>query len=76
MAVMSGGILLRVAIDVLGIDDVIQIVLDGPSDYRSRHIFCTWFDDQSTEWWDDTITEEERDLICGTYKMYLSKSGN
>ena len=74
VAIMSGGILLRLAIEILGLEEALDIILDGPSDYSSRPVFCTECDDQVTEWWDDTMTEEERDLICGTYKMYLSKS--
>ena len=72
--VLAGGILWRLAVNMLGVDAAIDAALDGPTLDRSRPVFSTRHSNQdrsssSTEWWDDSLTEEEANLICGVYNI-------
>ncbi|KJA13594.1 hypothetical protein HYPSUDRAFT_124495, partial [Hypholoma sublateritium FD-334 SS-4] len=67
-ALLSGGIIGRIACEFLQADDV----LDGPSVEATfiRNGFCLEENDKQHEYWDDDLTEQERAIICGTYVMY------
>ena len=77
VAIMSGGILWRLVVEAIGFTAALDYVLEGPSQDRFQFVYET--KDASgnglgpiTEWWDDTLTEEEEDLICGVYRVYSS----
>ncbi|KJA14010.1 hypothetical protein HYPSUDRAFT_150880 [Hypholoma sublateritium FD-334 SS-4] len=67
-ALLSGGIIGRIAREFLLPDDV----LDGPSVEATyiRKGFCVKANDGQNEYWDDDLTEQEKAIICGTYIMY------
>ena len=44
-------------------------VLIGPTDEAFVHGDVVRFD-TNREYWDDKLTDEDIDLICGTYKVY------
>lgn len=78
-ALMTGGIVWRLAMEFIG-EDGLKSVLEGPSDRVSQNIFSTCrgktASDNAPErfaWWDDSLTNKEMDLICGTYKVYTGK---
>ena len=63
-ALLSGGILWRLAVEVVLPD----IVLDGPGDLTYAHgLGFTYFDRRGTAYVDDSLTENEIRLIVGTY---------
>ncbi|KZP08142.1 hypothetical protein FIBSPDRAFT_761900 [Athelia psychrophila] len=66
-ALMSGGIVWRVCLEVLVPEDL-QLVLLGP-DYAG-HGKRVRFDGEQHESWDNTLTEDDMDVISGVYKMY------
>lgn len=67
-ALLSGGIIGRIAREFLQPDEV----LDGPSVEATfaRNGLCVDAEDGKNEYWDDDLTEKERAIICGTYIMY------
>lgn len=71
-ALLSGGIIGRIAREFLLPDDV----LDGPSVEATyiRKGFCVKANDGQNEYWDDDLTEQEKAIICGTYIMYTGKN--
>ncbi|KAH8115503.1 hypothetical protein DFH11DRAFT_1488066, partial [Phellopilus nigrolimitatus] len=80
-ALMTGGIVWRLAVEFIGVEGV-KCVLDGPSDRVYQSIFLTRKAKAvsaqegtpgSSTWWDDSLTDGELDLICGTYKIYTEQ---
>ena len=59
-ALLRGGIVWRLAVLTLRPDDV----LSGPSAFRSSQ-----FTYEDRQYWDDSLTEEECNLICGAYRI-------
>ncbi|KAF9071896.1 hypothetical protein BDP27DRAFT_1497764 [Rhodocollybia butyracea] len=67
-ALLSGGLVARLARDIVNENDV----FDGPTVNAltsSEKAFCLWDQTQNHAFWDDKLTEEEVDLICGTYEV-------
>ncbi|KAF8575676.1 hypothetical protein K439DRAFT_1369267 [Ramaria rubella] len=67
-ALMYGGIIWRLAIEHIGPEHV----LIGPTDevYRNGEVIRP---DGDHEYWDDFLSVEELDLICGVYHCETSK---
>ncbi|KAJ3897282.1 hypothetical protein F5879DRAFT_814063 [Lentinula edodes] len=67
-ALLGGGIVARLARGIVNEDDV----LDGPSVHalqEGEHALCVWEVGRGRAFWDDQLTSEEMDLICGTYEV-------
>ncbi|THG94306.1 hypothetical protein EW145_g8165, partial [Phellinidium pouzarii] len=70
-AVMRGGIVWRLVMHHLGLDDAVDAVMAGPTGDFVQCVYTTGtVGGTSQEWWDDQLTEDEECLICGVYKMY------
>ncbi|KAJ3871399.1 hypothetical protein F5051DRAFT_340943, partial [Lentinula edodes] len=66
-ALLGGGIVARLARDIVNKHDV----YDGPTVHalqEGEHALCRAF-------WDDQLTSEETDLICGTYEVATGMEG-
>ncbi|KXN83291.1 hypothetical protein AN958_01624 [Leucoagaricus sp. SymC.cos] len=63
-AVLRGGLLWRIAKEVVNFDDV----LEGPT-ARDRKMFLA-FDSAGVEYVDDELTGDERSLLCGLYTKF------
>ncbi|KZP12190.1 hypothetical protein FIBSPDRAFT_799195 [Athelia psychrophila] len=62
-ALLKGGIVWKLCIEFLDT----ELALLGPQDIDTG---CyTQFDGESTGSWDETLTEDDLDLICGVYKV-------
>ncbi|THH03483.1 hypothetical protein EW145_g6215, partial [Phellinidium pouzarii] len=73
---MAGGIVWRLAMYHLGLDDAIDTVMTGPAGDFIWPVYTTNTVDgaaptRNQTWWDDRLTEEEERLVCGVYKMYI-----
>lgn len=70
-ALLAGGLIARLARDVVSYEDVFY----GPSDGFEQHGFCL-SDEKHPDFalWDDCLTEDEQDLICGVYRIDTGKS--
>jgi hypothetical protein len=64
-ALLEGGILWRLGMEYLDP----QAAISGPSDYANDFGERISLPDEGT-FVDDSLTEDERDLICGTYAVY------
>lgn len=65
-AMLEGGILARLASEVLSYDRVCY----GPSDDVIEEGVCLWDSNKhSLGYWDDCLTDDEKDLICGVYRV-------
>ena len=49
-------------------DQAEDVVTNGPSDNALRFGRSMYYG--SNQFWDDGLTENEMDLICGVYKLY------
>lgn len=67
-ALLKGGILWRLAMEALEANDALQ----GPSDIVYSH-GCSITSSTGTRLWDDDLTQDESELICGVYKVYTGK---
>src|SRR4051812_42622388 len=68
-ALLAGGIVWRLAFEALGISPV----LDGPTAHALKYgmrISASDASGQAHTLYDDTLTEDETNLICGVYKIY------
>jgi hypothetical protein len=66
-ALLRGGILWRLAMEALEPNDAVQ----GPSDHIIDHGLVI-LSSNGVQYWDDNLSEDECDLICGVYKVYTS----
>ncbi|KAJ7151752.1 hypothetical protein C8R43DRAFT_886640, partial [Mycena crocata] len=64
-ALLSGGIIGRLARAVVPDEEVLR----GPSDDATINGICLWDGHSQQAYWDDTLTEQEIDLICGVYHI-------
>ncbi|KAJ3901575.1 hypothetical protein F5879DRAFT_807055 [Lentinula edodes] len=67
-ALLGGGIVARLAREIVNEDDV----CDGPTVHalqEGEHAFCVWEVGRGRAFWDDQLTTEETDLICGAYEV-------
>jgi hypothetical protein len=62
---LMGGIVARLAREVVRYEDVYW----GPSDKVFETGICLRDEKQSFGYWDDQLTAEEVDLICGIYRV-------
>ena len=69
-ALLRGGIVWRLAIEVLG-DRAEDVVLNGPSDDVLK--FGSNICYNGNEFWDDGLNEAEMDLVRGVYKLYSKR---
>ncbi|KAJ3750345.1 hypothetical protein DFH05DRAFT_1518492 [Lentinula detonsa] len=47
-------------------------IYDGPTEnalQEGEHVLCVWEEGKQHTFWDDHLTGEEIDLICGTYEV-------
>lgn len=70
-ALMRGGIIWRLAREWMGIEVEVDEILEGPSNKVFTFGEEAILEDSAI--WDDNITKEEMDIICGTYNVYTSK---
>ncbi|KAK7031254.1 hypothetical protein VNI00_013505 [Paramarasmius palmivorus] len=68
-AVLLGGIVGRIASDIVSIDDIVE----GPRQMMDLRGFGECITFQSEHYWDDQLTEEELDLICGLYDVEVER---
>ncbi|KAH7868479.1 uncharacterized protein C8R40DRAFT_1018407, partial [Lentinula edodes] len=69
-ALLSGGIVARLAREIVNEDDV----CDGPTVHalqEGEHALCVWEVGRGRAFWDEQLTTEEIDLICGTYETAM-----
>ena len=72
-ALLEGSIIWHLTIDGLGAHSE-SIVLDGPSWEVLQHGHALKCDSNKNNWlWDDTLSDHDRDVICGIYKVYTSQ---
>ncbi|KAJ7833894.1 hypothetical protein B0H13DRAFT_1653562, partial [Mycena leptocephala] len=64
-AVLHGGVVGRLARAVVSIDDVLR----GPTDDADIDGICLWDGHSQSAYWDDYLTEQEINLICGVYHI-------
>lgn len=74
-ALLAGGIIARLARDVANEEDV----FDGPTEDAMESILsdrslCVWDGSEEYALWDDKLTDEETELICGMYEFEIGKS--
>ncbi|KAK7030162.1 hypothetical protein R3P38DRAFT_2524007, partial [Favolaschia claudopus] len=65
VALRSGGIIARIAREVLTIEDGLL----GPGDEVTRNGICFWDGHTPGALWDDQLTEDEIDIVCGVYHI-------
>ncbi|KAF7335735.1 hypothetical protein MVEN_02229200 [Mycena venus] len=65
IALRCRGIIARIARDVLAVEDALL----GPSDTATDDGLCFWDGRESTALWDDQLTPNEIDIICGVYHI-------
>ncbi|KAJ3805176.1 hypothetical protein F5876DRAFT_52269, partial [Lentinula aff. lateritia] len=73
-ALLGGGIVARLARDIVNKHDV----YDGPTVHalqEGEHALCVWEVGRGRAFWDDQLTSEETDLICGTYEVATGMEG-
>jgi hypothetical protein len=68
-ALMKGGIVWRLAMQALHPD----VVIAGPSESVYESGICFVEEESGKHWWDDDLTEDEKNLICGVYKVFTGK---
>ncbi|KAJ3862567.1 hypothetical protein EV359DRAFT_83218 [Lentinula novae-zelandiae] len=67
-ALLAGGIISRLAQEVVDVNDV----CNGPTGHalqEGEYSLCVWEMGQNRAFWDDQLTNEEMDLICGSYEV-------
>ncbi|KAJ3898862.1 hypothetical protein F5879DRAFT_811883 [Lentinula edodes] len=71
-AILAGGIIARLARRIVDENDV----FDGPTDeaLHGQQALCVWDKTQPAAFWDDSLSEDEVDLICGSYEVATGKS--
>ena len=73
-ALLQGGILWRLAMDILGLD----VALEGPSSAVIDHRCGISFDSDDLEsgfqYWEDGLTNDQIIMLCGGYRFYTGMS--
>ncbi|KAJ6528121.1 hypothetical protein B0H19DRAFT_969343, partial [Mycena capillaripes] len=64
-ALLYGGIIGRLARSEVSNEEVLR----GPSDDALLEVICLWDGKSPFAYWDDCLTKEEIDLICGVYHV-------
>ncbi|KAI8989149.1 hypothetical protein BD414DRAFT_415633 [Trametes punicea] len=73
-AILQGGIVWRLALEILG-EDAVSYALKGPSSDVSRYGRALQ-PSRGPLYYDDALLPEEIDIICGTYKIAESGHGD
>jgi hypothetical protein len=68
-ALTKGGIIWRLALESIGIPAE-EIVSNGPSEEVFTHGTSVTNPQTSDVLWDDELSEEEKDLMCGVYRVF------
>ena len=72
-ALLERGIIWRLAIDGLG-PLAETLILDGPSsDVLKNGVAVKCSNDQESWLWDDALSDSDKDVICGVYRVYTSQ---
>ena len=72
-ALLEGGIIWQLAVDGLGSLSE-SLVLDGPSLDVLQHGHAVKCGNDKQNWlWDNALSDQDRDIICGVYKVYTSQ---
>ena len=72
-ALLEGGIIWRLAINGLG-SLVETLILDSPSsDVLKNGIVVKCSNNQESWLWDDALSDSDKDVICGVYRVYTSQ---
>ena len=72
-ALLEGGIIWQLTVDGLGSLSE-SLVLDGPSLDVLQHGHAVKCGNNKQNWlWDDALSDQDRDIICGVYKVYTSQ---
>lgn len=66
-ALQEGGIVWRLAVEHVRFADVVEGPVDVASGLYKR------FDGETVGGWDDKLTDDELDLICGVYKIFTGE---
>ncbi|TFK46530.1 hypothetical protein OE88DRAFT_1609706, partial [Heliocybe sulcata] len=66
-ALMKGGILWRLTLQMLGIQAAVDVILQGPDDYMHGMLFQG---PNMPPFWDDELSESSADYICGVYRQF------
>lgn len=69
-AIKQGGIVWRLAVEHLRLEDIMVGPLDLPSALYER------FDGEPVGGWDDDLNPNELNLICGVYRIFTGKYNN
>ncbi|KAE9388337.1 hypothetical protein BT96DRAFT_836390 [Gymnopus androsaceus JB14] len=74
VALLAGGVIARLARDYINAEDV----YDGPmEDARagicSNWLLCVWDGNNDFAMWDNKLSEEEIELICGMYEIQMKE---
>jgi hypothetical protein len=72
-ALTRGNIIWRLALESIGVPAE-EIVSDGPSEEVFTHSTCITNLQTSDVLWDDKLSEEEKDLMCGVYQVFTGES--
>ncbi|KAJ6462400.1 hypothetical protein DFH09DRAFT_930757 [Mycena vulgaris] len=64
-AILYGGVIGRIARSEASVEDVFR----GPSDQVLDQGICLWDGSSSYAYWDDCLTDQEIDLVCGVYHV-------
>lgn len=67
-AIQEGGIVWRLAIEHLKFDDIVGGPVDMETGLYER------FDGEAVGGWDDKLTDDELDLVCGVYKIFTGEA--
>lgn len=68
-ALLAGSLVTRLARDIVSFDDV----YNGPTENIFETGFYLYREDTPFGLWDDCLTEDELDLICGVYRIDTGK---
>lgn len=71
-ALLKGGIVWRLVMEVLG-DSAEGFIIDGPSDSAYHSANFLRLEPSGVPLWDDYLSHEELDFICGLYHIYTGK---
>ena len=65
-ALLRGGIIARLAVGIVSFENF----SNGPSDMVLEEGLCLWDGNPASQaYWDDHLTDDEVDLICGVYRV-------
>ena len=70
-ALSRGGVITRLAVGIVSFENF----SNGPSDMVLEEGLCLWDGNPASQaYWDDHLTDDEVDLICGVYRVDTGKT--